>query len=159
MLAWMHVSLPGHVHSARSAQPEGHVSWVSGRGRPSRQADARLTAVVLVAVVVTVQVSVAAFPRQDAASRATLEVAGGALCYHGNALEATGSGNVSAGDGGSVLTVHSRLRQETGDVPPLLWELGAVGVLGPLKAHHAQNRLTLGLGGPAQRPGGRGRAR
>lgn len=45
----------------------------------------RLTTVVLVAVVVTVQVSVAPFARQDAAARPTLKVAWGALCCHGNA--------------------------------------------------------------------------
>lgn len=44
-----------------------------------------LTAVVFVTVVVTVQVSVTAFGCQDASTRPTLEVAGGALCCHGNA--------------------------------------------------------------------------
>lgn len=46
-----------------------------------------LTTVVLVAVVVTVQVFVTAFGRQDAATRPALEVAGGALC--GNATKTT----------------------------------------------------------------------
>lgn len=43
-----------------------------------------LTAVVLVTVVVAIQVSVTAFAPQDTAARAALEVAGGALCRHGD---------------------------------------------------------------------------
>lgn len=43
-----------------------------------------LTAVVLITVVVAVQVSVTAFAPQDAAARAALEMAGGALCRHGD---------------------------------------------------------------------------
>lgn len=43
-----------------------------------------LTTVVLVAVVVTVQVSVTSLGCQDAATWPTLEVAGGALCCQGN---------------------------------------------------------------------------
>lgn len=117
----------------------------------------RLTTLVFVAVVVTVLVSVASFAGQDAAARPTLEVTGGALCYHGNALDATGNRNVLTGDSGGVPTVHSSLRQQTGDVSSLLWKLGTVGILGPLEAHHAQHRLTLGPGGPAQRPGRGGR--
>lgn len=42
----------------------------------------RLTTVLLVAVVVTVQVSVTAFGRQDTATRSTLEVTGRALCHN-----------------------------------------------------------------------------
>lgn len=125
------------------------------RGRHG-QTVTRLTAVVLVAVVVAVQVSVAAFAGQDAAARATLEVTRGALCYHGNALEATGKSNVLTRVSGGVPTVHSSLGQQTGGVASLLWKLGTVRILGPLKAHHAQHRLAPGPGGPAQRPGGAG---
>lgn len=43
-----------------------------------------LTTVVLITVVITVQVSVTSFGGQDAATGPTLEVAGRALCRHGN---------------------------------------------------------------------------
>lgn len=61
-----------------------------------------LTAVVLIAVVVAVQVSVAAFAPQDAAARAALEVAGGALCRHGDK---------SPGQGQRSLALPLRLRR------------------------------------------------
>lgn len=94
------------------------------------QSALRTATVVLVAVVVTVQVSVTAFGCQDAATRPTLEVAGGAL-------------------------VHSGFRQQAAAVSSFLWKLTTVRVLGPLQSHNAEHRLTLLLRITTQRPAGR----
>lgn len=101
MLDLMHTLLPGHSHRARSEQPAGHMHVTSVRVHVDvmSQMLTGLTAVVLVAVVVTVQVSVAALAGQDAAARPTLEVTGGALCYHGNT---TRNQNDLRGNGGSI---------------------------------------------------------
>lgn len=112
-------------------------------------------------MVVAVQVSVAAFAPQDAAARAALEVAWGALCHRGD--KSPGQGQLSRGRRGSVAggdynyderlrTVHAGLGQQAGGVAALLWELAAVGVLGPLQSHNAQHRLALCFGVTTQQP-------
>lgn len=114
-------------------------------------------------MVVAVQVSVAAFAPQDAAARAALEVAGGALCHRGD--KSAGRGQLSSGRRGSVAggdydydyderlrTVHAGLGQQAGGVAALLWELAAVGVLGPRQSHNAQHRLALCFGVTTQQP-------
>lgn len=89
MLALMHTLLPGHSHRERSEQPDRHAhthSFVNLSVRLHHKYifvfSHRLTTVLLVAVVVTVQVSVTAFGRQDTATRSTLEVTGRALCHN-----------------------------------------------------------------------------
>lgn len=67
----MHTLLPGHSQSARSTQPgeDTHITFDGSLKHDGGVLTSRcLTAVVLVTVVVTVQVPVAALARQDAAA-------------------------------------------------------------------------------------------
>lgn len=102
MLALIHTLLPGHSHRARSEQPDRdtHVNLncvalllrvrnFSGGGGTLILKCVFLTAVLFVTVVVTVQVTVTALGCQDASTRPTLEVAGGALCCRGNTQKRT----------------------------------------------------------------------
>lgn len=157
----MQTLLPGHSHRARSEHPVQHkgTPLTFCPHTPDQDICLRLTTVVLVAVVVAVQVSVTAFGPQDAAARLTLEVAGRALCYHGNKTTSSLSESWTT----SIIniredsTVHAILRQQAAGVPSLLWKLAAVRVLGPLETHDPQNRLTFLLRVTTQRPAGRTR--